>query len=61
MFRCENCLNEYTRKFDAYPMCSGKILAYEKQIDPVTANEIETAKQESTPIIEYVLATAYKL
>lgn len=47
MFRCEKCLNEYTKEFDACPMCGGKIFPYEKQIDPVTANEIETAKQEA--------------
>lgn len=47
MFRCEKCLNEYTKKFDSCPMCGGEVLPYEKQIDPVTANQIETAKRNA--------------
>lgn len=25
MFRCEKCLNEYSKEFDSCPMCGGKI------------------------------------
>lgn len=47
MFRCEKCLNEYTKQFDSCPMCSGQLVLFEKEIDPVTASEIEAAKREA--------------
>lgn len=61
MFRCEKCLTEYTREFDACPMCGGKILPYEKQLDPVTANEIETAKQRAERKTEVLASELTKI
>lgn len=44
MFRCEKCLNEYTRHFDSCPMCGGLIVKFEKPLDPVEADRIVKAE-----------------
>lgn len=45
MFRCEKCLNEYTKEFDACPMCGGKITFFDKPLDPKEAEEIARAEK----------------
>lgn len=45
MFRCEKCFNEYTKQFDACPMCGGKIAFFDKPLDPAEAEKIARAEQ----------------
>lgn len=41
MFRCEKCLNEYTKQFESCPMCGGSLSFFEKPLDPVAARQLE--------------------
>lgn len=45
MFRCEKCLNEYTKQFDSCPMCGGQIVKFDKPLDPAELERMAQAER----------------
>jgi len=41
LYRCNKCLNEYTKEFESCPMCNGALVFFEKPLDPVDTRQKE--------------------